>query len=233
MPKSLPFDFEMLYYSYQEINDFLLNQHPMIYQKSNLYNCTHVNQGRVTKHIKNGAHKLIRKNKLVSYGGNHYTCTYKSTECSVDILAKKCSCFRFLDKAVCKHLIAACLKDDVELKGLRKKTKILSTVRKKYLKKNDSSDEDSIIAEEDNCNEGSGTFINQVNVKKKQSCKDITNKTAKSSSNLDSEKAKRKPGRPKKISRALSLDNSPSKNTEKNDATLKKILYNRNRNDDI
>ncbi|RNA17544.1 hypothetical protein BpHYR1_054641 [Brachionus plicatilis] len=116
----------MLFYSNQNIDDFLLHQHPKIYPKSNLYNCT-----------------LIRKNKLVSFGGNHYTCTYSS----VGTLAKKCSCFRFLDKVACKHLVAACILDDVELKGLRKKTKILSTVRKKNSKKYDSSDEDSIIVE--------------------------------------------------------------------------------------
>ncbi|RNA00366.1 hypothetical protein BpHYR1_036037 [Brachionus plicatilis] len=51
MPKSITFAFEMLYYSYQEIDDFLLHQHPMIYPKSNLYNFAHHGLTREVKEI--------------------------------------------------------------------------------------------------------------------------------------------------------------------------------------
>ena len=54
---------------------------------------------------------------------------------------KNCTCDRYLDKAACKHLTAACIQEDVALNGLKTKRNILLNKRRKKLII-DSDDED-------------------------------------------------------------------------------------------
>lgn len=43
---------------------------------------------------------------------------YNGNLIQIDTAQKTCSCFKFHDKMICKHLVAACMKDKVRLKGL-------------------------------------------------------------------------------------------------------------------
>ena len=52
---------------------------------------------------------------------------------------KQCTCITLLDKAFCKHLIAACLKNNIIMNCLIHKTNTLRTLRRKGKKQMDDS----------------------------------------------------------------------------------------------
>jgi hypothetical protein len=56
---------------------------------------------------------------------------------------KCCPCLFFNDKAICKHLVAACINDDVELYGLKAKSNQFKTLRRRIVRPVD----DSILVE--------------------------------------------------------------------------------------
>ena len=49
----------------------------------------------------------------------------------INTQAKTCMCQRYQDKLVCKHLVAACLKDTVRLEGLQSLPRKIVTIRKR------------------------------------------------------------------------------------------------------
>ena len=68
------------------------------------------------------AYGLIEKNLLERVGHNY---EYKRSNGAIEIIVTKgsltCSCLYFFDKAMCKHLIAACIIDGIKLPGLKLK----------------------------------------------------------------------------------------------------------------
>ena len=47
-----------------------------------------------------------------------------------------CTCSGYFDKGVCKHLVAACIKDKLSLNGLNYFPNKLKTLRRRFTKKN-------------------------------------------------------------------------------------------------
>ena len=89
-------------------------------------------EGTVTKAMQQLAKKVIKHNKL-ELRGDYYSYQQSNGDVFIiDIANKTCNCNRFLDKAACKHLTAACIKEKVFLNGQRKKAN-----------KNDSDDDNS------------------------------------------------------------------------------------------
>ena len=75
------------------------------------------------------------KNKFFDVGGG---CFVSGTEL-VYTCVKTCTCYAFLDKAVCQHLTAACLVLDIPLLGLKLKSLSLRTVRRRIKPNNNKS----------------------------------------------------------------------------------------------
>ena len=97
-------------------------------------------EGKVTKAIKLHAKEIINNNKLQLNGGNYNYLHLNGAVFTIDFHNKTCTCDRFLDKAVCKHLTAACMIENIELNGLHIKSKTFVTRRR--IKKNKISDSD-------------------------------------------------------------------------------------------
>ncbi|CAF0755010.1 unnamed protein product [Brachionus calyciflorus] len=146
-----------------------------------------VSQGKITKHMKSESDKLLRGNKLVLNGGNRYTSYYRDVECSIDTLAKTCSCLKFIDKGICKHLVAACVLDNIELK---------------------EDEDESIIPDEDQHYNDNNHVVRVTRAKVQ--IKDKVNGSNKGMLNEDENLVRKKRGRPAKIRGALSLDESES-----------------------
>jgi hypothetical protein len=90
------------------------------------------NTPRVSKLARREALAIINGNKLVPCGVHRFEyVSLLSGTVIVNTIEKKCSCSRFLDKSLCKHLIAGCLFDGVELYGIKKQTETLRTLRRK------------------------------------------------------------------------------------------------------
>jgi hypothetical protein len=90
----------------------------------------------------------VKSNKLKPVGPTEFT--YKQVTglvVSIDTVKKTCSCDRFLDKAMCKHLVAACMILRVPLIGLTFKTS-LRTVRRRLKPKADDSLQEELQAEQ-------------------------------------------------------------------------------------
>jgi uncharacterized Zn finger protein len=72
------------------------------------------------------------------------------------IQTKTCTCSKYFDKGVCKHLVAACLKLQTQLPGLVQLPKQFKIIRRhkrrQYL--NDSREEDGNILNEVECENG-------------------------------------------------------------------------------
>ena len=69
--------------------------------------------------------------------------------CTINTALKTCSCSRFLDFAICKHLTAACLKLNLPLNGLKLRSDTFRTLRRR-IKNNEQdineSGNDDIVA---------------------------------------------------------------------------------------
>ena len=98
------------------------------------------NQGRITSLMNKQALVILEKNLL-----------YKTTQSQqynfigsnkkiyiIDSKEKKCTCIYFMDKAICKHLVASCIADGVFLKGIIKKPLRMRTIRRRNLLKQSS-----------------------------------------------------------------------------------------------
>ena len=78
------------------------------------------------------AKTIIDNNSLVKFNETSYKYTQQHGGLiRIDINAKTCTCPRYQEKLACKHLVAACLKDNVHLDGLQAFPKKLLTVKKR------------------------------------------------------------------------------------------------------
>ena len=86
------------------------------------------NDGKVSKAIKDLAKQVLKKKKLILTAPGRYLYNQCNGEIfEINIESKTCSCDRFLDKAACKHLTAACMLEDIALNGLKSKRNLLQT----------------------------------------------------------------------------------------------------------
>jgi hypothetical protein len=74
----------------------------------------------------------------------------------VDTKALICSCYSFLDKAICKHIIAATLVDGVAFYGIKKNIETLRTLRRKRKK---PEQDESRIGEDVDEDDGRATDV--------------------------------------------------------------------------
>ena len=83
----------------------------------------YLTRGKVDAIMNKQASVIINKNLLIpsSFNGIYTFAGYNSLIYNINIYNKTCSCHKFIDKAICKHLAAACLKNDIYLNGLQKK----------------------------------------------------------------------------------------------------------------
>ena len=117
------------------------------YESNNLKRI--VSEGKVTQFMLKQAKDIIKQKKLIQNGGNRYNYQhYNDTLGTIDTLSKFCTCEKYLDKAICKHLVAACIKDDIALNGIESSIdKLIYKKRKPMKRVNDSIlDEDDQIA---------------------------------------------------------------------------------------
>ena len=94
-------------------------------------------RGRVTQLMNQQAAIINDKNQLIG-SADLNVFTYKGFNnviYTVNTHAKTCDCFKFTDKAMCKHLAAACLKNVIFLNGLKQKPLKLRCIRKRLAKK--------------------------------------------------------------------------------------------------
>lgn len=81
--------------------------------------------GCVNKSMMNRAYRLIRNKLLIHKAGRfEYTRDYGSSEIiktrPLQEIRMSCTCSAFLDKAMCHHMIAASVIDNVRLPGIKK-----------------------------------------------------------------------------------------------------------------
>ncbi len=91
-------------------------------------------KGKFTKFIKDQAKDICKK--LISFGLNRYE--YKQIDgniVNINTETKFCSYRFFNDKAICKHLVSACMNDNVELYGLIPKSNKFKFLRRGNHKK--------------------------------------------------------------------------------------------------
>ena len=82
---------------------------------------------------------LIRA-KLIPCGLNRYEYTQiDGFIATINTETKYCTCRFFNDKAICKHLVAACMNDDVALYGLKAKSNQFKTLRRRIVRPVDDS----------------------------------------------------------------------------------------------
>ena len=68
----------------------------------------------------------------------------------INVVTKSCTCHKYLDKGVCKHLIAACILTQSSLPGLVQMPKKFRIIRRKKNRqyRDDSRDEDQMMTED-------------------------------------------------------------------------------------
>ena len=90
---------------------------------------------RVRKYMRVQAKTIIRKKQLIptesenEYLYKHYN--PKLGYARINIVSKSCTCHKYLDKGVCKHLIAACILTQSNLPGLVQLPKQFQIIRRK------------------------------------------------------------------------------------------------------
>ena len=82
---------------------------------------------RVRKNMRVQAKTIIRKKQLIATRSEN-ECLYKHYNpklgfARINIVSKSCTCQQYLDKGVCKHLIAACILTQSNLPDLVSDTK--------------------------------------------------------------------------------------------------------------
>ena len=89
-------------------------------EKENVYKFVAYTNNRITKN----AYRIIDNNRLISNGLNQFLYIGKNNLClmiKVSEEEKNCTCTSFLDIAICKHVVAACLTCNFNLPCLTKK----------------------------------------------------------------------------------------------------------------
>ena len=173
----------------------------------------YLSRGKVNATMNKQAIVIINQNLLIpsSVIGIYYFAGYNDVIYNVNIHNKTCSCYKFIDKAVCKHLAAACLQNEINLNGLKKKPLRLRYVyRKKAIQKSTSLNSCTSIscdtAEINNINES--ISIQPVSpTKRKAICITSTHKNMIQNDDLDLNVAKVvKRGRPALASKTINSD---------------------------
>ena len=92
------------YHLHEALNVFktLIN-----YQSDNIK--TIISEGKITKFIYTQAVAILKHSQLIQNGHKYNYNHYNNSIATIDSKNKTCSCDRFLDKSVCKHLTAACI----------------------------------------------------------------------------------------------------------------------------
>jgi hypothetical protein len=110
---------------------------------------------RVRKYMREQAKTIIRKKQLIATN-NENEFLYKHFNeklgfARINVVTKSCTCHKYLDKGVCKHLIAACVVTQSSLPGLVQMPKKFRIVRRKKIRqyRDDSRDEEQMVAERD------------------------------------------------------------------------------------
>jgi hypothetical protein len=73
----------------------------------------------VNKNIAKEARRIIILLRLDDYSQNYTYDQINGSTCHINTLDKTCSCAKFTDNAICKHLVAVCIKERIELNGLK------------------------------------------------------------------------------------------------------------------
>ena len=108
------------------------------------------NEIRVRKYMRVQAKAILHKKQLIPTGAEdeflykHFNAHLGFAR--INLTSKTCTCFKYLDKRVCKHLIAACLMNKVYLPGLVQLPKLFKIINRQY--RDDSRNEEQMIAEE-------------------------------------------------------------------------------------
>ena len=176
---------------------------------------------KVTTNTIKEAHMI--KDKIVNLSGNRYYYNRANgVICTMDTQTKTCNCNKFLDKAICKHLVAVCLIDGVELHGMSTKAKSLRTRRRRNkltVDDNDSLNESIIPGspKHDQVEVGAEATqtqsITQIQARKPGRPKKIPSALVVDDI-IPSCTQARKPGRPKNIPPALVVDDIIQSNTQ-------------------
>ena len=78
--------------------------------------------GDINSNMIKSAYQLIESNQIVRHENIfEYFRHAGSSETIIASGIQKCTYFHFCDKAICKHMLAACILADVKLPGLKKK----------------------------------------------------------------------------------------------------------------
>ncbi len=85
-------------------------------------------KGKVTQFLKKQAKAISSKLRPCGFKRYEYT-QIDGFLATINTETKCCTCRFFNDKAICKHLVAACMNDDVELYGLKAKSNQFKTLR--------------------------------------------------------------------------------------------------------
>ena len=78
--------------------------------------------------LRETATSISKSNLLILTDDNKYKYFHQDgSYCTVDLESKMCSCAWYLDRGICKHLVAACIKTTTNLPGLVFMPKVLVT----------------------------------------------------------------------------------------------------------
>lgn len=123
----------------------------------------------------------------------------------IDTDLKTCTCSRFFDRQICKHLAAACIINNVLFNGLQVFPKRLKTVRVRARKLNDTANENAPQTERP-------LSPIQVEVEerrrgRKEKKREPVQQRASSPAQVEPEQTQRRGrGRPPKVKKALEID---------------------------
>lgn len=97
-----------------------------------------MHEAEVKKYVRTLAQGIVKDNQLKQVGEARYEYLQRcGIVATINTATKICTCFTYADKAVCKHLVAACILDKVRMPGLEVFPKRLLKMRyrrqKQYL----------------------------------------------------------------------------------------------------
>jgi hypothetical protein len=146
-PKSQDFLLIQTFDTHKEFNEYLIAE--SVYfatEKSSLI--------RVRKYMRDLAKTIVIRNQLIStsidseYLYKHFN--PKLGFARINILSKTCTCHKYFDKGVCKHLIAACMLNNISLPGMTEMPKKFLVIRRRQNARyrDDSRSEENIETSE-------------------------------------------------------------------------------------
>jgi len=95
-------------------------------------------EGKVTQFLKKQTKAISSKLRPIGFKRYEYT-QIDGFLATINTETKCWTCRFFNDKAICKHLVAACMNDDVELYGLKAKSNQFKTLRRRIARQVDDS----------------------------------------------------------------------------------------------